>query len=187
MEVEHCASRAELVEAERRAIKRERPTHNVRGAKSPTKRRARAAAAERRRRAAPSPMEWLAPPLTRLDIRVFAWLVDRWHGGDRAEPRVQFTLGELSRDVYDRAVGAEERKELQASLRRLSDARSISESWWSRLLGGVGWSGKGDEYAAYLSGYTLEQAQAGRRTSLDAVLRAALHSGSQRQPPRADG
>jgi len=192
MEVEHCASRGELVEAERLAIKQERPLYNVQGLKVPASK----TAVEKRpgqsteqppRRGRPHPFDQrLAPPLSRLDVRVFAWLLDRWHGGDRAEPRVRFTLSELGRDIYDRPIRAGERKELQASLHRLGDARSISATWWSRLLAGVGWSGKADEYAAYLSGYTLEQIQSGQRTSLDVVLRAALDSASHRRPPRAD-
>ena len=128
MEVEHCASRSALVEAEACAIEQEQPLYNVQGLKAPASKTAVAerpgpSAEPRPRRRRPDPFDQrLAPPLRRLDVRVFGWLLGRWHGGDRAEPRVRFTLSELGRDIYDRPIGAGERKELQASLHRLGDA-----------------------------------------------------------------
>jgi hypothetical protein len=133
------------------------------------------------------------PPLTLFDLDTFAWLTERWREGDRdPKGRVDFTLYELGRDLYERKPAGTDCRDMRASLHRLYEADFELEGYRAsaartgrlehpaergriRLLGGLQWSEvpSSKRHRAYLGPFIVEQLEAGYLTYLDwRILRA---------------
>jgi hypothetical protein len=189
MEVEHCASRSALVEAETRAIGQERPLYNVQGLKVPGSnsalaRRPGSSTEPRLGGRRPHPFDHsLTPPLTRLDLHVLVWLASQWRGGDQVEPRVEFALVELGQHVYGREISQEDRAALEASMRRLSAARSVTDRMWWRFLGDW-WQRDEEHWGTHLTEYTQAWARGERPVGVEDFGLGDLDVGLRRGTPK---
>ncbi len=131
------------------------------------------------------------PPLTLFDLDTFAWLCERWREGDRdPKGRIEFSLYEFGRDLYNRKPAGADCRDMRASLRRLQDAvfelegydarsaatgrlEAPAERGRIRLVSDLFWSEAHDRHAAYLGPWLTTQLEAGYLTYLDwRVLRA---------------